>query len=134
MAVVLAPDQVIDYLKRFLAYNKARGMVAELALDSEIGIKNSPSQQKLLAGGWILSPKIEDFHQHRYLVSVLPSLYSDISELKQIIAILEHDRGWQETKQASVPSKGIHTRGRDLPHKLNVITDGSGPWYCQAHL
>lgn len=95
MPVIVAPDQVIDYLKRFLAYNKARGMVAELALDSEIGINNSSSQQKLLPGGWILSPKIEDFHYHRYMVSVLPSLYIDIVELKQSVATLELDRGWQ---------------------------------------
>jgi len=95
MPIVLVPDQVIDYLKRFLAYNKARGMVAELALDSEIGIHNSPSQQKLLPGGWILSPKIENFHHNRYLISVLPSLHTDLDELKKNIATLELDRGWQ---------------------------------------
>src|SRR5689334_21852097 len=95
MPLVLASNQVIDYLKRFLTYNKARGMVAELALERELGIYNSPSHQKLLPGGWILSPKIPDFHQHRYLVSVLPSLYTTESELREIVSVLENDRGWQ---------------------------------------
>ena len=95
MPLVLAPDQIIAYLKRYLTYNKARGMVAELALDSEIGVQNSPSQQKLLAGGWLISPKVEDFHHHRYLVSVLPDLYLNPEELKQHITALEQDRGWQ---------------------------------------
>ncbi len=95
MSVVLAPDQVIDYLKRFMTHNKARGMVAEMALESEIGIKDSPSQQKLLTGGWILSPKVADFHQYRYQVSVLPNLYTTSNELQQSVIALEKDRGWQ---------------------------------------
>jgi hypothetical protein len=95
MPVVLAQDQVIDYLKRFLTHNKARGMVAEMALERELGIKNSPSQQKLLAGGWILSPKVENFHQYRYQVSVMPNLYTTANELHQSVTLLENDRGWQ---------------------------------------
>lgn len=89
------PHQIIDYLKQFLTHNKARGMVAELALEDEIGIKNSPSQQKLFAGGWILSPKVDNFHEYRYFISVLPSLYANPDELQASVTTLENDRGWQ---------------------------------------
>jgi hypothetical protein len=80
-------------LQRFLTHNKARGMVAELALTSELALDQH--RQKLLAGGWLLAPKMDGFQRYRYLVSVLPHLYRDDDELRAAVARLEQDRGWQ---------------------------------------
>ncbi|MFQ3660736.1 MAG: hypothetical protein SNJ54_17465 [Anaerolineae bacterium] len=93
MPVPLSRQQIIPYLQRFLTHNKARGMVAELALTSELGLDQH--RQKLLAGGWLLAPKMDGFQRYRYLVSVLPHLYRDGDELRAAVARLEQDRGWQ---------------------------------------
>jgi hypothetical protein len=85
----------LAYLQQFLTHNKARGMVAEMALRSELGIDTNPAQQKLLAGGWLLSPKIENPQYQRYIVSVLPHLYLSESEMFEAVATLENNRGWQ---------------------------------------
>lgn len=126
MPIVLAPDQVIDYLKRFLTHNKARGMVAEMSLENEVGIKGSPSEQKLLSGGWILSPKVDDFHQYRYQISVLPNLHTNAIELQQSVTELENDRGWQALATfLSASGIGIIVSGawsNQFAHSLDHLT------------
>ena len=94
MPIHLDHDSQTAYLQRFLTYNKARGMVAELALNSELGIHGAASQ-KLLAGGWLVSPQVNAPHNYRYIVSVLPQLYSTPDELQYAIDALQQDRGWQ---------------------------------------
>ncbi len=93
MPVSLSRQQMIFYLQRFLTHNKARGMTAELALTSELALDQH--RQKLLAGGWLLAPKMDGFQRYRYLVSVLPRLYHNGDELQTAVAALEQDRGWQ---------------------------------------
>ncbi len=57
MPIHLDHNTLTAYLQRFLTYNKARGMIAELALNSELGIHGAAGQ-KLLAGGWLVSPQV----------------------------------------------------------------------------
>lgn len=85
----------IVYLQRFLTHNKARGMVAELSLKQDLALLGTPSEQKLLSGGWLISPKLPNPQHYRYMVSVLPTLYSRQDELTAVIESLEQDRGWQ---------------------------------------
>jgi len=93
MPISIDREQVTSYLQRFLTHNKARGMVAELALNTEIGLKDNPADQKLLSGGWIISPKVSTPQYYRYMVSVLPHLYNNPDELQTAIDALENDRG-----------------------------------------
>lgn len=93
MPILLRRQHIIPYLQRFLTHNKARGMVAELALVSELG--SGQHSHKLLTGGWLLAPKIDQFQRYRYLISVLPHLYRDVDELDAAADKLEQDRGWQ---------------------------------------
>lgn len=95
MPVQIDPGDVIPYLQRYLSYNKARGMVAELSLDSELGIQGSAANHKLLPGGWLVSPKVDTPQYYRYMVSVLPHLYTHPQELHGAVETLERDRGWQ---------------------------------------
>lgn len=95
MPVEMAADDSIRYLQRFLVSNKARGMIAELSLKTELGTAKPQMTNKLLAGGWLLSPKVANPQHHRYMASILPVLYTTKAELDTAIATLEHDRGWQ---------------------------------------
>ncbi len=95
MPIYLDHNTLTAYLQRFLTYNKARGMVAELALKSELGIHGNIADQKLLAGGWLVSPQMNMPHNYRYIVSVLPQLYSTPDELQHAIDTIQQDRGWQ---------------------------------------
>lgn len=95
MPLQVYPDDAIRYLERFLTHNKARGMVAELGLASEIGIAGTASEKKLLSGGWLMSPKDATPKFQRCLVFVLPNLYVDEAELRTAVHELEQDRGWQ---------------------------------------
>jgi len=94
MVLHIDSAKIIDYLKQFIVNNKARGMAAELSLHSELGLKSS-LEQKLLPGGWLISPKIPLSQHYRYLISVLPNLYSDSNELQNAVHALENERGWQ---------------------------------------
>jgi hypothetical protein len=95
MPVEMAADDSIRYLQRFLVSNKARGMIAELSLKTELGTSEPQITNKLLSGGWLLSPKVANPQYHRYMASILPVLYTTEAELHTAIATLEHDRGWQ---------------------------------------
>lgn len=95
MPIAVNAEVSIEYLRRFLTRNKARGMTAELALKHEIGIRGSVHQQKLLPGGWLISPKVEMPQHYRYLVCVMPFLHADTHELQTEIDRLQRDRGWQ---------------------------------------
>lgn len=91
----ITPDEMVRFLQRFLTHNKARGMVAELALQSELGISGSLAESKLLSGGWLLSPKVDGAPHYRYWISVLPRLYNYPDELHNAILNLERNRTWQ---------------------------------------
>ncbi len=98
MPVTVSTRLSLKYLQQFLVNNKARGMVAELSLRSELSTSTFPSDNKLFAGGWLLSPKVQapQIPQHYcYLVFVLPLLYADDTEIQQAVEQLERDRGWQ---------------------------------------
>lgn len=86
-------QQAITYLQQFLTQNKACGMVAELAIESELDLGFSAN--KLLAGGWLLSPRVENFAEYRYVVFVLGQLNSTEDDLLHSITQLEQDRTWQ---------------------------------------
>ncbi len=126
MPVIIPAADAILYLQQFLQHNKARGMVAELALSHELGIVDSPVQQKLLPGGWFLSPKIENFHTHRYVVFMMPLLYENEAELQSAVRQLEYDRGWQALATfLSVSGIGIIVSGAWTAHQtpdLNMLS------------
>lgn len=95
MPVQIESSESIQYLQRFLTHNKARGMVAELSLESELGQNKSVLERKLMPGGWLLSPKLDTPQYYRYMISVLPVLYGSPEELDSAVSLLEKDRGWQ---------------------------------------
>lgn len=93
MTVNLDHTAMVNHLRQYFNNNKARGMVAEMAMNTEFGIQNTPAAQKLLPGGWIISPK--NAHAYRSYIAVLPNLYESQEELITATKTLEHDRGWQ---------------------------------------
>lgn len=95
MTQLFAPDDTISYLEQFLTFNKARGMMAEIALDTDLRASAATTPAKMLGGGWLLSPKTEISSRYRYCVFVLPHLYASSEELLHAIADLQRDRGWQ---------------------------------------
>ncbi len=86
-------DVALNYLQAYLTHNKARGMVAELAFEQHI--KTLGALPKFFGGGWIVSPKVEMAFQYRYIIFNLHTIYKDSNSLKEAIAHVENDRGFQ---------------------------------------
>ena len=82
----------LDYLQIYLTGNKARGMVAELALDHS-DFDQAQVSQKIVTGNWLISPK--GYVSNRVCVFVMPEVYSDAVSLDHAIKQLETDRHWQ---------------------------------------
>lgn len=126
MPQTVKPSDAISYLQQFLTYNKARGMVAELSLSSEIAIGGTPSEQKLFPGGWLLSPKTGEPHAYRYMAYPLPNVYNDSDEIRAVVKSLEQNRGWQALAQClSKSGIGIIVSGawsNDSPPNLNDLS------------
>lgn len=95
MALHISRDTAIAYLTQFLTFNKARGMMAEIALNAEIRAQSTSAMDKVLDGGWLLSPKTSKSSFYRYCVFVLPTLFETNGELNEAIAALQRSRGWQ---------------------------------------
>lgn len=87
--------EAITYLKQFLTFNKARGMVAELALETYLREEAGPAAGKVLPGAWLISPNVSEPSRYRYAVFVLPALFADEAELERAIEEKERDRGFQ---------------------------------------
>jgi hypothetical protein len=83
---------LISYLQRFLNNNKARGMAAEMALETDIDSWDA-AKAKLTAGAWILSPKY-DYHL-RVASFTLPKCYTSPEQVREAIADLTTSRLWQ---------------------------------------
>ncbi len=93
-------DEAISYLQRFLTGNKARGMVAELALETylqEVGatVNGETLTQKVLSGAWLISPRVDEYARYRYAVFVLPTLCLNEDELESAVQSRQKDRGFQ---------------------------------------
>lgn len=88
-------DAAVRYLQTFITHNKARGMVAELALDTDLQGSGSPDAQKMLNGAWLLSPHIDDYYNFRNAVFVLPVLFENGDEMLAAIRAKQNDRGFQ---------------------------------------
>ena len=95
MPLLFNQTDSIRYLQQFLQHNKARGMIAELALETELQADGTAEVNKILPGGWLISPNVPDPYRYRYIVFVLPHVYKDGRELRQAATNLENDRGWQ---------------------------------------
>ncbi len=95
MPVQFAERDAIVYLQRYLTHNKARGMVAEIALAEFLRDDVGAAARKLLPGAWLVSPKTPEASRHRYALFVLPELQRDESEVLATIGTYERDRGFQ---------------------------------------
>jgi len=95
MSLQFAQDSAIEYLQRFLKFNKARGMVSECSLETHLKSQHAIVASKFLPGGWVLSPKTEESSRYRFVVSVMPHLYESETELQTAIHARETDRGFQ---------------------------------------
>ncbi len=95
MAQQFEKSDALEYLQKFITHNKARGMTAEIAFDSYV--KTKTRSNKVLDGGWLLSPKIKESssYMYRYAVFVLSQIFVDDSELQMAITEKEADRGFQ---------------------------------------
>ena len=93
MTHFFSPQQAVLYLQQFLTNNKARGMMAEIALDTTLRVL--PAASKVIAGCWFLSPKVPESYRYRYAVFVLPELYSDQDEVQAAIGQQAENRAWQ---------------------------------------
>lgn len=83
-------ELAIAYLREYLSNNKARGMLAELAIEREVG---DEFRRKFQQGAWIFSPY--GYASHRMCSFVLPILFTSFSEVERAVEALEADRGWQ---------------------------------------
>lgn len=95
MPISISSEDNIAYLQRFLPHNKARGMIAEIGLAHELGLVGEPTIEKLIVGGWLLSPRIIHSQNYRYIVFVLPELYLSVEEIGIAARACELNRGWQ---------------------------------------
>lgn len=82
----------LDYLKKFISHNKARGMIAEMEFETYV---QENASAKVISGCWLISPSLEKFTYYRYAIFILPQLFSNNEELQVIIDQKEHDRGFQ---------------------------------------
>jgi hypothetical protein len=85
----------LEYLQRFIRNNKGRGMIAEIALDNYLQSLDDTKTCKILEGGWLLSPKDDNFYSSRYIVFVLPYLFDDYQSIEHFLQSKEKDRGFQ---------------------------------------
>ena len=95
MPISIRSEDNIAYLQQFLPHNKARGMIAEISLAHEIGLVGEPSLEKLLVGGWLLSPRTMPSQNYRFIVFVLPEMYQSPDEIAVAVRAYEGNRGWQ---------------------------------------
>lgn len=70
-------------------------MIAEISLAHELGLVGEPTIEKLIVGGWLLSPRIIHSQNYRYIVLVLPELYLSVEEIGMAARACELNRGWQ---------------------------------------
>lgn len=93
MPIYPEKTSIIEYLRKYLNNNKARGMAAEIAITAEIDILGVKVGQKFLSGAWIVSPKNK--YYLRYCSFVLPKLYENKNELLESIKEMQQNRTWQ---------------------------------------
>lgn len=93
MPVSISHAEARTYLESCITNNKARGMVAEFALDSLLA--GAPARQKVYDGAWLLAPNTANAHQLRHAVFVLPVIFENETELRGAVAAHESDRGFQ---------------------------------------
>jgi len=107
MTHFFSPQQAVLYLQQFLTNNKARGMMAEIALDTTL--RELPATNKVIAGCWFLSPKVPESYRYWYAVFVLPELYSDQDELQAAIGLSVNGRkiGRGRPLQPSCATRGL---------------------------
>jgi len=88
----------IEYLQKFFAPRKARGMAGEISFDDYLLSADKPLSQKMFAGSWIITPNKSDAINpvnYRIAVFVLPHIFSTKKELDEFIKNLILDRGYQ---------------------------------------
>lgn len=88
----------IEYLQKFFAPRKARGMAGEISFDDYLLSADKPLSQKMFAGSWIITPNKSDAVNpvnYRIAVFVLPHIFSTKKELDEFIKNLILDRGYQ---------------------------------------
>ena len=88
----------IEYLQKFFAPKKARGMAGEISFDDYLLSTDEPLSRKMFAGSWIITPNKSDAINpvnYRIAVFVLPHIFSKRNELDQFIKNLILDRGFQ---------------------------------------
>lgn len=88
----------IEYLQKFFAPRKARGMAGEISFDDYLLSTDEPLSKKMFAGSWIITPNKSDAVNpvnYRIAVFVLPHIFSTKKELDEFIKNLILDRGYQ---------------------------------------
>jgi hypothetical protein len=93
MPVSISHTVARTYLESCITNNKARGMVAEFALDAFLA--GTTARQKVYDGAWLLAPNVANAHQLRHAVFVLPVIFANETELRAAVAAHEADRGFQ---------------------------------------
>ncbi|MEN8216569.1 MAG: hypothetical protein ABFS56_09370 [Pseudomonadota bacterium] len=97
MTLQFKKSEALEYLQKFITHNKARGMTAEVAFDNYVQTSKETGTNKVLDGGWLLSPNLNESsgYMYRYAVFVLPQIFADNNELQMTITEKETDRGFQ---------------------------------------
>jgi len=127
MPFTLNRTQALAYLQRFMTGNKARGMVAEQALETEILALSDKAQRKILSGGWLLSPKVPQAYRNRYISFVLPEIHSTPTGLTDAIYQSERRAGWQtcatflEAAAIGITVTAPYTDGNSLTSDVDLL-------------
>jgi len=90
--------QQIEYLQRFFAPKKARGMAGEISFDDYLNSSDLALSKKMFAGSWIIAPNKSDALNpvnYRIAIFVLPKIFNGQAELDNYINELTSDRGHQ---------------------------------------
>lgn len=95
MPLQFTERDAIAYLQRYLTHNKARGMVAEIALAELLRDDAGAVAQKMLPGAWLVCPRTPDASRFRYALFILPELSRDERGARALTRAYEADRGFQ---------------------------------------
>jgi hypothetical protein len=88
----------IEYLQKFFAPRKARGMAGEIAFNDYLLLTDKTLSQKMFEGAWIITPNKSDAVNpvnYRIAIFVLPHISHSEEELNKFIEKVILDRGHQ---------------------------------------
>lgn len=88
----------IEYLQKYFAPKKARGMAGEISFDDFLSKSDKTLSNKLFAGSWIIAPNKSDAINpvnYRLAIFVLPQIFDSQPSIDKYITTLMNDRGYQ---------------------------------------